>query len=163
MMTEMQLARDTTQQFVDAVKRLQRGFPDHTLALALGVASRLAALLETAVWVPATYRRGWPDHYQQRVVHVAPDRRWSLTAVLWQPEHGPARPLAWCAIGRDAGAAQEAQAHVPLDSQAQSLDLGDDHTLPDAVVILLEPEIGAAARRSGARDARPTAVCAPTS
>lgn len=78
---------------------LARGLSDGETAV------EVANYLRPALTVPALLephqRQGSPDGYTQHVLHVEPDGRFSLVALVWLP--GQSTPVhdhvSWCAVG----------------------------------------------------------------
>jgi len=66
-----------------------------------GVGVRLAELLAQDDWLAPEHREPDPDHYRQHLLHVSPDRRLSIVALVWLP--GQRTPIhdhvSWCVVG----------------------------------------------------------------
>ena len=65
------------------------------------VGARLADLLAHDGWLAPEHRESDPDHYRQHLLHVSPDRRLSVVALVWLP--GQRTPIhdhvSWCVVG----------------------------------------------------------------
>ena len=92
-------------------------------AVAGFVRERLRTLVADATWLPDAAREGSPEHYTQHVLYVAPDRSFSVVALVWHP--GQTTPIhdhvCWCVVGVYEG--EESQTHYHL------MDAGADRPL----------------------------------
>jgi predicted metal-dependent enzyme (double-stranded beta helix superfamily) len=65
------------------------------------VGERLRALLAVDGWLAPEHREPDPEHYRQHLLHVSPDRRLSVVALVWLP--GQRTPIhdhvSWCVVG----------------------------------------------------------------
>jgi predicted metal-dependent enzyme (double-stranded beta helix superfamily) len=65
------------------------------------IGERLAELLAEDGWLASEHREPDRDRYRQHVLHVTPDRRLSIVALVWLP--GQATPIhdhvSWCVAG----------------------------------------------------------------
>ena len=65
------------------------------------IGERLSALLAEDGWLAPEHRAGDPDRYRQHLLHVSPDRRVSVVALVWLP--GQRTPIhdhvSWCVVG----------------------------------------------------------------
>jgi predicted metal-dependent enzyme (double-stranded beta helix superfamily) len=65
------------------------------------VGERLRALLAQDGWLAPEHREADPEHYRQHLLHVSPDRRLSVVALVWLP--GQRTPIhdhvSWCVVG----------------------------------------------------------------
>jgi predicted metal-dependent enzyme (double-stranded beta helix superfamily) len=65
------------------------------------IGRRLTTLLAEDDWLAPEHRVPDPDHYRQHVLHVSPDRRLSVVALVWLP--GQRTPIhdhvSWCIVG----------------------------------------------------------------
>ena len=65
------------------------------------IGERLAGLLAEDGWLAPEHREPDPDHYRQHLLHVSPDRRLSIVALVWLP--GQSTPIhdhvSWCVVG----------------------------------------------------------------
>ena len=65
------------------------------------IGERLAGLLAEDGWLAPEHREGDPNAYRQHLLHVSPDRRVSIVALVWLP--GQSTPIhdhvSWCVVG----------------------------------------------------------------
>ena len=65
------------------------------------IGDRLAELLAEDGWLAPEHREPDRHHYRQHLLHVTPDRRLSIVALVWLP--GQATPIhdhvSWCVVG----------------------------------------------------------------
>ena len=65
------------------------------------IGERLAGLLAEDGWLAPEHREPDPDRYRQHLLHVTPDRRLSVVALVWLP--GQSTPIhdhvSWCVVG----------------------------------------------------------------
>lgn len=65
------------------------------------IARRLKLLLAQDGWLAQEHQLGSADSYRQHVLHVSPDRRLSVVALVWLP--GQRTPIhdhvSWCVVG----------------------------------------------------------------
>jgi predicted metal-dependent enzyme (double-stranded beta helix superfamily) len=65
------------------------------------IGERLAGLLAQDGWLAPEHREPDPDAYRQHLLHVSPDRRVSIVALVWLP--GQTTPIhdhvSWCVVG----------------------------------------------------------------
>ena len=65
------------------------------------IADHLAVLLGEDAWLSSRDQRPGADSYRQHLLHVSPDRRLSIVALVWLP--GQRTPIhdhvSWCVVG----------------------------------------------------------------
>jgi predicted metal-dependent enzyme (double-stranded beta helix superfamily) len=65
------------------------------------IGARLRTLLAQNDWLAPEHRVPDRDHYRQHLLHVSPDRRLSIVALIWLP--GQRTPIhdhvSWCVVG----------------------------------------------------------------
>jgi 3-mercaptopropionate dioxygenase len=65
------------------------------------IGDRLEALLAQDGWLAPEHRAADADNYRQHLLHVSPDRRLSIVALVWLP--GQRTPIhdhvSWCVVG----------------------------------------------------------------
>ena len=73
------------------------------------IGARLETLLGQDGWLAPEHRAADADHYRQHLLHVSPDRRLSIVALVWLP--GQRTPIhdhvSWCVVGVYRGVEQE--------------------------------------------------------
>ena len=88
---------------------------------AVGV--RLAELLAQDDWLAPEHREPDPDHYRQHLLHVSPDRRLSIVALVWLP--GQRTPIhdhvSWCIVGVYRGVEREQRYDLVEDGGRRAL------------------------------------------
>ena len=139
--------------FVHAFARLLDTQPDETRILDEG-----AALLRTLVarddWLPDAFAQPDPDRYQQFLLHVDPDARFSVVSFVWGP--GQATPVhdhtVWGLIGMLRGS--EFSQPWRLQDDGRAVPDGDALQLEPGQVEAVSPRIGDVHRVNNAYDDR---------
>lgn len=92
-------------------------------AIADFVKRRLGSLVADPGWLPEAAREGSPDRYRQHLLYVAPDRSFSVVALVWTP--GQATPIhdhvCWCVVGVYEGAETQTRYHLVGDGSERFL------------------------------------------
>jgi len=92
--------------------------------IADGTCARLQPLLADGDWLAAEHRAASTDGYQQHVVHVHPQGRYSVVALVWLP--GQATPIhdhrCWCVVGVLEGREQEERFRLHADAGDEWLE-----------------------------------------
>ena len=87
------------------------------------VRERLGSLVADPNWLPDAAREGSPDRYRQHLLYVAPDRSFSVVALVWTP--GQATPIhdhvCWCVVGVYLGAETQTLYHLVADGEERYL------------------------------------------
>ena len=122
--------KNSLQEFVTAFAALLDTQPDESRTLAEG-GDLLRKLVAHDDWLPDAFARPNPDRYQQFLLHVDPDARFSVVSFVWGP--GQATPVhdhtVWGLIGMLRGA-----------EFSQSWRLKEDGiSVPDGEPLRLEP------------------------
>ena len=99
-MTEY-LARVPLDRFIDDLAVLHERHRGDEPGLVEAVRLRLAELVVEADVLPASAREGSPDRYTQHILHVSPDRSYSVVALVWYPGQQTAihDHVSWCVVG----------------------------------------------------------------
>ncbi len=108
--------------FVGEVVRLHAtGLPRRDMVES--VRQSLARLIVDGTWLPAWARVASPERYLQHVLYVAPDRRFSVVALVWDP--GQATPIhdhvTWCVVGVLEGQEGQIRYHLVREASARFL------------------------------------------
>ena len=106
------------------------------------IGSALQTLVTTDDWLDPSCAQEHPEYYQQYLLYLDPDERFSVVSFVWGP--GQATPIhdhtVWGAIGMLRGAECE-RAYEISDNGLPVADL-DEHTLQPGDVSLVSPTIG---------------------
>lgn len=91
-----------------------RGRDARPRAMADFAARRLPGLLADRTWLPDSAQAGSTERYTQHVLVVAPDRSFSVVALVWRP--GQATPIhdhvCWCVVGVYEGEESQTRYHL---------------------------------------------------
>ncbi len=116
---------------------------DEPGVLAQAAATSLPTLLDHPECLSPAYRESGDDSYRQHVVHVHPQGRYSLVALVWRP--GQATPIhdhrCWCVVGVLQG--REAESRYQLfDHHGESLLAagGQEQYGPGSICTLVPPQ-----------------------
>jgi predicted metal-dependent enzyme (double-stranded beta helix superfamily) len=107
------------QTFIDDVE-LVVGSTDDEYEITERVGKLLSALLASDYRLPPELTRPSPDHHVNYPLHIAPDDRWSLAAVVWNvgqrtPVHGHDT---WGVVGIYSGAEREFRYDKPTAAES---------------------------------------------
>jgi predicted metal-dependent enzyme (double-stranded beta helix superfamily) len=87
------------------------------------IGDRLSGLLAEDGWLAPEHREGDPDAYRQHLLHVTPDRRISIVALVWLP--GQSTPIhdhvSWCVVGVYEGREREIR-YRAVDDRLEEAD-----------------------------------------
>lgn len=103
-------------EFVDEVRRTQDdGLP--RAELVEQVRQALSHLIADAAWLPPDARVGDPERYTQHLLYVAPDRSFSVVALVWDPgQYTPIHDhVTWCVVGVLEGRESQTRYHLGRD------------------------------------------------
>jgi predicted metal-dependent enzyme (double-stranded beta helix superfamily) len=105
-----------------------------------GVGERLGELLAQDGWLAPEHRRSSPDHYTQHLLHVTPDRRLSVVALVWLP--GQRTPIhdhvSWCVVGVYEGRERELRYRAVEHGRERWLEqVGNVDALPGHVEVIV--------------------------
>jgi predicted metal-dependent enzyme (double-stranded beta helix superfamily) len=93
----------------------------HAIAVRVGMLLRSA--LADAALLEQRHREPAPDRYRQHLVHVHPEGRYSIVALVWKP--GQATPIhdhrCWCVVGVWRGRERETTYDLHLDGDSRYL------------------------------------------
>ena len=110
----------------------------------------LAELVANDDWLPASHARPSPERYQQYLLHVDPQARFSVVSFVWGP--GQATPIhdhtVWGLIGLLRGA-EQSQAYLRT-ADGRWTPHGAPHALAPGQVEAVSPRIGDVHRVSNA-------------
>jgi 3-mercaptopropionate dioxygenase len=128
--------------FTDALDRAVSA-SDDPATLAAHAASELADLLRHPEAIGEEHRVSSDDTYCQHVVHVHPQGRYSLVALVWKK--GQATPIhdhrCWCVVGVLEGEEEERRYHlVEHDGEPALLLTGTERHGQGAISTLVPPE-----------------------
>jgi predicted metal-dependent enzyme (double-stranded beta helix superfamily) len=88
------------------------------------IGNRLAALLAEDGWLAPEHRVPYLHHYRQHLLHVSPDRRLSIVALVWLP--GQSTPIhdhvSWCVVGVYEGRERETRYRAVEDEAGRYLE-----------------------------------------
>ena len=100
------------------------------------IGERLSGLLAEDGWLPPEHREGDPNAYRQHLLHVSPDRRVSIVALVWLP--GQSTPIhdhvSWCVVGVYEGREREIR-YRAVDGQLE--EAGSIEALPGHVEVIV--------------------------
>jgi 3-mercaptopropionate dioxygenase len=127
------------------IEAMDRGVTtsDDPAALAAQASAELADLLAHPEAIGEEHRVSSADCYRQHVVHVHPEGRYSLVALVWRP--GQATPIhdhrCWCVVGVLEGEEEERRYHlVEHDGQQVLVLKGSRRNGQGAISSLVPPE-----------------------
>ena len=111
--------------------------------VAASAAELLAPALEDDALLPARHREPFDDRYRQHVVHVHPEGRYSVVALVWRPGH--ATPIhdhrCWCVVGVWRGTERETTYDLHAADGREWLAVRDTTTCrPGDVSVLVPPD-----------------------
>ena len=94
------------------------------VAVADGTCARLRPQLADGTWLADEHRATSKDGYQEHVVHVLPEGRYSLVALVWLP--GQSTPIhdhrCWCVVGVLEGDEQEERFRLHANGEGTWLE-----------------------------------------
>jgi 3-mercaptopropionate dioxygenase len=100
------------------------------------IGERLSGLLADDGWLEPEHREGDPDAYRQHLLHVSPDRRVSIVALVWRP--GQSTPIhdhvSWCVVGVYEGRERETR-YRAVDGHLE--EAGSIEALPGHVEVIV--------------------------
>ncbi len=100
------------------------------------IGGRLSGLLAEDGWLAPEHREGDPDKYRQHLLHVTPDRRISIVALVWLP--GQSTPIhdhvSWCVVGVYEGREREIRYRA---AGGQLEEAGSIEALPGHVEVIV--------------------------
>jgi 3-mercaptopropionate dioxygenase len=104
------------------------------------IGARLQALLAQDGWLAPEHRAADADHYRQHLLHVSPDRRLSIVALVWLP--GQRTPIhdhvSWCVVGVYEGRERETRFRaVEVDGQRWLDQVGSVDAHPGHVEVIV--------------------------
>jgi predicted metal-dependent enzyme (double-stranded beta helix superfamily) len=104
------------------------------------IGTRLAELLAQDGWLAPEHREADPDTYRQHLLHVSPDRRLSIVALVWLP--GQTTPIhdhvSWCIVGVYEGREREIRYRAVEDGGRRHLEaVGSVDALPGHVEVII--------------------------
>lgn len=117
-----------------------RGLPDHRTAHE--VARYLRPTLSVPGLLTAEQRRGDPERYTQRLLHVEPDGSFSVVALVWLPGQSTAihDHVSWCAVGVYEGQETEARyRYAGPRGRRRLVEAGRSVNLPGSVSAVAPP------------------------
>jgi 3-mercaptopropionate dioxygenase len=128
--------------FTDAMDRAVAAC-DGPSAMAAQAAVELADLLAHPEAIGEEHRASSDDGYRQHVVHVHPQGRYSLVALVWQP--GQATPIhdhrCWCVVGVLEGEEEERRYRlVEHDGELVLVPTGTERHGPGSIASLVPPD-----------------------
>ena len=104
------------------------------------IGARLAELLAQDGWLAPEHREPDPDSYRQHLLHVSPDRRLSIVALVWLPgQHTPIHDhVSWCVVGVYEGRERETRYRaVEADGQRFLEPAGTVDAVPGHVEVIV--------------------------
>ena len=106
------------------------------------IGALLAELLAEDGWLAPEHREPDPDSYRQHLLHVSPDRRLSIVALVWLP--GQTTPIhdhvSWCIVGVYEGRERETRYRAVEAGGSRYLEaVGTIDALPGHVEVI-EPD-----------------------
>jgi predicted metal-dependent enzyme (double-stranded beta helix superfamily) len=106
------------------------------------VGARLSALLEHDGWLAPEHQVPGRDTYRQHLLHVSPDRRLSVVALVWLP--GQSTPIhdhvSWCVVGVYRGRERETRYRVvEVDGERCLEPVGSVDAQPGDIEVLVPP------------------------
>ncbi len=104
------------------------------------IGARLAELLAQDGWLAPEHREPDPDSYRQHLLHVSPDRRLSIVALVWLP--GQSTPIhdhvSWCIVGVYEGRERETRYRAVESAGSRHLEaVGEIDALPGHVEVIV--------------------------
>ena len=104
------------------------------------IGARLEALLAQDGWLAPEHRVPDADNYRQHLLHVSPDRRLSIVALVWLP--GQRTPIhdhvSWCVVGVYEGRERETRFRaVELGGQRWLEQVGSVDAHPGHVEVIV--------------------------
>jgi 3-mercaptopropionate dioxygenase len=104
------------------------------------IGTQLEALLNQDGWLAPEHRVADADHYRQHLLHVSPDRRLSIVALVWLP--GQRTPIhdhvSWCVVGVYEGRERETRFRaVEADGQRWLEQVGSVDASPGHVEVIV--------------------------
>jgi predicted metal-dependent enzyme (double-stranded beta helix superfamily) len=104
------------------------------------IGERLRELLAEDGWLAPEHRVGHPDRYRQHLLHVSPDRRLSVVALVWLP--GQRTPIhdhvSWCVVGVYEGRERETRYRAVDAGSRRHLEVaGTIDALPGHVEVIV--------------------------
>jgi 3-mercaptopropionate dioxygenase len=104
------------------------------------IGARLEALLGQDGWLAPEHRVADADNYRQHLLHVSPDRRLSIVALVWLP--GQRTPIhdhvSWCVVGVYEGRERETRFRaVEADGQRWLEQVGSVDASPGHVEVIV--------------------------
>ena len=87
------------------------------------IAQHLGVLLAADGWLAPADRRPGTDSYRQHLLHVSPDRRLSVVALVWLPGQRTAihDHVSWCIVGVYRGVEREERVEVVESGRGRHL------------------------------------------
>lgn len=106
-------------------------------------AHHLSALLMHPEFLDEQHRQPAQDRYQQHVVHVHPEGKYSIVSLVWKP--GQATPIhdhrCWCIVGVLQGTEQETRYHLVADRDEEWLTVTErSENEPGSICVLVPPD-----------------------
>ena len=106
---------------------------------------RLAELLAEDGWLAPEHREPDADRYRQHLLHVSPDRRVSIVALVWLP--GQSTPIhdhvSWCVVGVYEGRERETRYRAVESGGRRHLEaVGSIDALPGHVEVIVPDSLG---------------------
>ena len=113
-------------------------------AIANSTGYHLAELLAEPGFLAEQHRRADTEAYAQHVVHVHPQGKYSVVALVWLP--GQTTPIhnhiCWCVVGVLQGQEREISYELAGDDQEQWLEVRNEQLYPAGDVCCLVPPFG---------------------
>ncbi|CAN5712983.1 cysteine dioxygenase [soil metagenome] len=129
-------------EFVDAVGRLSAANRS-PVDVAAGVAERLHDLIVDCDFLESAHRRTNPSEPCANLVHVAPDRSFSVVSFVWGPGQTTCvhDHVCWCVVGVLEGSEEETRYRLMGDAGGSWLEPGERRRLyPGEVCVLVPPD-----------------------
>ncbi|MCB1619766.1 MAG: hypothetical protein KDI44_03400 [Thiothrix sp.] len=128
-------------QFVKTVTTLLDDGPEESHLLPqVGVAMRL--LVSTDNWLEPALAQPHPQYYQQYLLHVDPEERFSVVSFVWAP--GQQTPIhdhtVWGCVGMLRG--EEREQHYALAADGVPRPVGAERRLLPGQVVFVSPTLG---------------------